>query len=80
MTWFCLSAPPRVHCQTSASHEQRLPVVVYEPTLDVAEFYGSQVVKNLDAFKGMRDCLAGRTSTTALLQEAVLRHVTVRRG
>ena len=30
--------------------------------------------------KGLRDCLAGRTSTTALLQEAVLRHVPVRRG
>jgi hypothetical protein len=30
--------------------------------------------------KGMRDCLAGRTSTTTLLQEAVLRHVPVRRG
>jgi UDPglucose 6-dehydrogenase len=34
-----------------------IPVVVYEPTLDVAEFYGSQVVKNLDAFKAMSDVI-----------------------
>ncbi len=30
--------------------------------------------------QGMRDCLAGHTSTKALLQEAVLRHVPLRRG
>jgi hypothetical protein len=29
---------------------------------------------------GMRECLAGRKSTKALLEEAVLRHVPVRRG
>lgn len=30
--------------------------------------------------QGMRECLAGHTSTKALLQEAVQRHVPVRRG
>ncbi len=29
--------------------------------------------------KGMRDCLAGHTSTSALLKETVQRHVPVRR-
>jgi len=67
MTWFCPSAPPRVHCQTSASHEQRLPVVVYEPTLDVAEFYGSQVVKNLDAFKAMSDVIVANRLSPHLI-------------
>jgi UDPglucose 6-dehydrogenase len=34
-----------------------IPVVVYEPTLDVAEFYGSQVVNDLAAFKSMSDVI-----------------------
>ena len=40
-----------------------VPVVVYEPTLDAEEFYGSEVTRDLDAFK--RDCdviLANRWS------------------
>ncbi len=34
-----------------------IPVVVYEPTLDVAEFYGSRVVNDLAAFKAMSDVI-----------------------
>ncbi len=40
-----------------------VPVVVFEPTLDAEEFYGSEVTHDLDAFK--RDCdviLANRWS------------------
>lgn len=40
-----------------------VPVVVYEPTLSDDEFYGSEVVRDLDAFKGECDIiLANRWS------------------
>ena len=34
-----------------------VPVVVYEPTLDAPEFFGSPVVRDLDAFKAMCDVI-----------------------
>jgi UDPglucose 6-dehydrogenase len=34
-----------------------IPVVVYEPTLQVHEFYGSEVVSNLQRFKAMCDVI-----------------------
>ena len=40
-----------------------VPVVVYEPTLSDDEFYGSEVVRDLDVFKGECDIiLANRWS------------------
>ncbi len=40
-----------------------VPVVVYEPTLQVEEFYGSKVVHDLEAFKAMCDVIvANRVS------------------
>ena len=43
-----------------------IPVVVYEPTLAVDEFYGSQVVNNLDAFKAMSDVIVANRVTSDL--------------
>jgi hypothetical protein len=44
-----------VHWMQALLHA--VPVVVYEPTLDVAEFYGSRVVNDLAAFKAMSDVI-----------------------
>jgi UDPglucose 6-dehydrogenase len=43
-----------------------IPVVVYEPTLAVDEFYGSQVVNNLEAFKAMSDVIVANRVTSDL--------------
>jgi UDPglucose 6-dehydrogenase len=43
-----------------------IPVVVYEPTLAVDEFYGSQVVNNLEAFKTMSDVIVANRMTSDL--------------
>ena len=32
-----------------------VPVVVYEPTLDAPDFFGSEVTRGLESFKGERD-------------------------
>lgn len=34
-----------------------VPVVVYEPTLDAPEFFGSEVTHDLDKFKAKRDVI-----------------------
>ena len=34
-----------------------IPVIVFEPTLDDAEFYGSEVTHDLDAFKQQADII-----------------------
>ena len=34
-----------------------VPVVVYEPTLDAPEFFGSEVTRDLDAFKSRCDLI-----------------------
>lgn len=43
-----------------------IPVVVYEPTLAVDEFYGSQVVNNLEVFKAMSDVIVANRVTSDL--------------
>jgi UDPglucose 6-dehydrogenase len=43
-----------------------IPVVVYEPTLAADEFYGSQVVNNLEAFKTMSDVIVANRVTSDL--------------
>ena len=34
-----------------------IPIVVYEPTLDVSDFYGSEVTHNLEEFKNSCDII-----------------------
>lgn len=34
-------------------------MVVYEPALDAAEFFGSEVTRGLEAFKACRDVIVG---------------------
>ena len=34
-----------------------VPVLVYEPTLDASEFFGSEVTHDLEAFKGGCDVI-----------------------
>ena len=47
-----------------------IPVVVYEPTLDVAEFYGSQVVNDLEEFKAMSDVIVANRLSPHLIDVA----------
>lgn len=37
-----------------------VPVVVYEPTLDAPEFFGSEVTHDLVAFKAARDVIVAK--------------------
>lgn len=34
-----------------------IPVIVYEPTLDASDFFGSEVTHDLDTFKGSCDVI-----------------------
>ena len=59
-----------------------VPVIVYEPTLDDAEFFGSEVTHDLDSFKKRSDIIAayrwnvdlGDVSSTVYTPELLRRH------
>lgn len=44
-----------------------IPVVVYEPALDDAEFFGSKVIQNLEAFKDVSDVIISNRMVDELL-------------
>ena len=44
-------------CEKDACFSYGVPVVVYEPTLDAPEFFGSKVTHDLEAFKAGCDVI-----------------------
>ena len=47
-----------------------VPVVVYEPTLDAPEFFGSEVTHDLEAFKGGCDVIVANRLSDVLADVA----------
>ena len=45
------------HAHSDPALSQVLPVVVYEPTLDATELFGSEVTHDLEAFKAGCDVI-----------------------
>lgn len=47
-----------------------IEVIVYEPVMQVHEFYGSRIVNNLDSFKSQADLIVANRNTEALTDVA----------
>ena len=56
-----------------------MPVVVYEPTLDAPEFFGSKVTQDLEAFKAGCDVVVANLRSDELADVAGKMYMSLRR-